>query len=191
MPTPVIVPIRSFHDSKQRLSDSLQPAQRALLTRRLADHVTAAVVEGGGRPLVVTSDVEVRDWAKAGNLLTEVDPGAGLDAAAQNGVERALADGSDWVVLHGDLPWLTGEDVRHLLEPMQSGSSVIAPSTDGGTSAIGSRDRFDFSYGPGSFHRHIARLADPNVVVRRGLLLDIDTPADFIASKLRVETPAP
>jgi 2-phospho-L-lactate guanylyltransferase (CobY/MobA/RfbA family) len=61
---------------------------------------------------------------------------------------------------------------------------VIAPSHDGGTSLVAGHTRFPFTYGPGSFHRHVAAAtavsASPAaIVVRPGLALDLDTAEDL------------
>ena len=69
---------------------------------------------------------------------------------------------------------------------VSSGSWVLAPSSDGGTSLIGGSGDpgFDFAYGVGSFHRHLARLrrCSPKVVFRLGLALDLDHPSDLEAA---------
>lgn len=179
----VIIPIRSFNDAKQRLSSVLDAHGRASLARRLAEHVTQKVLQADAEPLVVTADDEVSDWAEQANLATVPDPGEGLNAAAAAGMAHALEHGRPWVILHGDLAWLGKEDVTTLIEALAAGHEPIAPSSDGGTSALGASRQVELSYGPGSFHRHLARLAAPRVVARRGLLLDIDTPLDLSASR--------
>ncbi len=60
------------------------------------------------------------------------------------------------------------------------GGQVIGPSRDGGTNALAaSGPAIDFSYGPGSFHRHVHVMDRPEVVVRTGLALDLDNPDDL------------
>jgi 2-phospho-L-lactate guanylyltransferase (CobY/MobA/RfbA family) len=61
---------------------------------------------------------------------------------------------------------------------------VLAPSSDGGTSLIGGVGQFDFAFGPESFHRHLARLAERtvNILTTVGTLLDLDKPADLEAA---------
>src|SRR5690606_35677285 len=83
-----------------------------------------------------------------------------------------------------DLPLVTPEDIRAAAALLEAGNSHIAPSDDGGTSLIGGHRPCRFAYGPGSFHRHLARADDPAVIVRRGLALDLDRPGDFEAAAL-------
>jgi 2-phospho-L-lactate guanylyltransferase (CobY/MobA/RfbA family) len=78
-----------------------------------------------------------------------------------------------------DLPLLDVGDVSVLREAVASGRDVIAPSSDGGTSAISSTDAVLFSFGAASFHRHLPRLTDPVIVARVGLLHDLDSGKDL------------
>jgi 2-phospho-L-lactate guanylyltransferase (CobY/MobA/RfbA family) len=82
-------------------------------------------------------------------------------------------------VIHADLPLVTTADLEAVTAPVAAGRDVIAPSSDGGTSVLSSARPIRFSYGPASFHRHLARLDDPVIVTRTGLLHDLDTPRDY------------
>lgn len=132
--------------------------------------------------LVVSSDPDVVTWADEGGYRRVDDPGGGLDGAAAAGVALVLAEGLSWVVLHSDLPLLSTRDIELLAGTIDSGREPIAPSNDGGTSAIGAAVPMSFAFGPGSFHRHLARLTNPSVLVRPGLSLDIDSPFDLEAA---------
>jgi 2-phospho-L-lactate guanylyltransferase len=178
----VVIPIRSFAMGNLRLSPTLDPETRSRLGRALADHVATTARSSGLTTLIVTQDREVTRWAAESGLADLADPGGGLDGAAAAGIEWAAGQGRAWMVLHGDLPWLTEADVDLLRQPLEQGRNVLAPSSDGGTSAIGGADPVQFSFGPASFHRHLRALDDPQVVARPGLLLDVDSPDDLIAA---------
>ena len=182
MPVVVIIPVKSFRTGKRRLNDTLDDAARGRLNAALALHVASTVESAGIVPLVVTGDPEVAEWATTTGFPTLADPGGGLDGAAAAGVEWAGHSDSEWLVLHSDLPLLSSADVEALTEPLVSGNAVLAPSSDGGTSAIGSRGGFSFEFGVSSFHRHLARLHRVVIVARRGLALDIDSRADLQAA---------
>lgn len=179
----VIIPVKSFRLGKQRLSDTLDTLARQSLGRALAAHVAGTVESAGLIPVIVTGDREVATWATQIGFPSLPDPGTGLDAAAGTGVEWAGRSGSHWLVLHSDLPLLRPDDVASLADVLRSGESPIAPSADGGTTAIGSVGPFSFSFGVASFHRHLPRLAHPRVVYRRGLAFDIDSAHDLAAAK--------
>lgn len=155
---------------------------RVSLGRALATHVADVVEECGLIPLLVTDDPDVAGWATVQGLASLPDPGQGLDAAAGTGVEWANRTDSSWIVLHADLPLLQVEEVRMLAQAIGDGLEPIAPSADGGTSAIGSSGPFEFSFGEGSFQRHLARLASPHIVPTLGLLHDVDSPDDLASA---------
>ena len=177
-----VIPIRSFAMGKLRLSPALDPEVRSRLGRALADHVATTVRSAGLIALIVTPDPEVTRWADNARLPSMDDPEGGLDGAASVGAAWAAGQGSAWIVLHSDLPWLSGDDLDVLRQPLEQGRSVLAPSSDGGTSAIGGLDPVPFSFGPASFHRHLRVLEAPQIVTRPGLLLDLDSPGDVIAA---------
>lgn len=179
MPTVVIIPVKSFRLGKQRLASALDDVQRLRLGRALATHVGETVEEAGLLAVFVTDDPEVAAWATSTGFPSLPDPGQGLNAAAAAGVEWANQSMSRWIVLHSDLPLLQTEDLRALV---QVNGEVIAPSSDGGTSAISARRPIGFAFGPASFHKHLPRLDSPQIVARQGLLLDIDSPADLASA---------
>jgi 2-phospho-L-lactate guanylyltransferase len=178
----VVIPVKSFTLGKGRLARALDPEARARLGKALAQHVASTVLEAGEMPLVVTSDPEVAEWALRSGFPALADPGDGLDVAARTGMEWAQQSESFWLILHSDLPLLHSSDVTALTRPLKAGQDVIAPSADGGTSAIGSGETVDFTFGLASFHHHLQALESPHVAVRRGLLLDIDSPRDLAAA---------
>jgi 2-phospho-L-lactate guanylyltransferase (CobY/MobA/RfbA family) len=99
-------------------------------------------------------------------------------------VAWAVGSASDWIVVHTDLPLLTPSEVGDVVAPVRAGMVAIAPSADGGTSAMaGSGPATGFAYGPGSFHRHLARNPGAAIVVRLGLLHDVDTYPDLVSAR--------
>ena len=184
MPVVFIVPIRSFHLGKSRLAGVLEPAERGSLARRLAAHVVTTVQSAGFETAVITADPDVAQWA--GSIRSELiaDPNQGLNAAARAGMAWASGNEFDWIILHADLPQLSSDDLIALVDGLGARGSVIAPSSDGGTSALGTDRPVDFSYGPASFHRHLAQLGTTSVVARTGLLLDVDSDHDLRVANL-------
>lgn len=179
MPTVAVVPVKSFATGNRRLAKALSDSEREDLGRSLALHVVETAESAGMLPIVVTADADVAAWATGFGFPPVPDPGQGLDAAATTGVEWAIQARSRWIVLHADLPLLVADDLRSMNERP---GDVIAPSADGGTSALGSTEPVEFAYGPGSFHRHLARLSNPRIVTRLGLLHDVDSPNDLASA---------
>lgn len=179
VPIIAILPVKSFHSGKVRLAGSLSPEGRDALGRALALRVLSTTEAAGFIPVVVTGDDRVSSWAASLGVPALTDQGAGLSAAAAVGVDWAEATRSPWLVLHSDLPLLLASDLAPLADALASGRETIAPSSDGGTSALGGRRRISFAYGEGSFSAHLGRLNDPVIVTSLGLLHDLDTPDDL------------
>jgi 2-phospho-L-lactate guanylyltransferase (CobY/MobA/RfbA family) len=154
------------------------------LGRALAEHTANLTVEAGFLPLVVAGDAEVADWALFHGFLSIPDNGSGLDNAAHRGTLGADETGSPWLVIHADLPLLTISDLAALEESLAEHGKVLAPSADGGTSVMGARGvHYRFSYGPGSFRRHLALYPTAGIVALPGLLHDVDTYADLLSAR--------
>jgi len=133
---------------------------------------------------IVCDDRGVAAWAE--NVGAEVIwcPGTGLNGAVQQGVAELATRGVAHVVVsHSDLPFSPGFDrlrpwpgVTLVPDRHHSGTNVMAVPADLG---------FQFSYGTGSFARHVREA----VRLRKGLRIiheaalgwDIDYPADLIA----------
>ncbi|VAV99074.1 hypothetical protein MNBD_ACTINO01-2234 [hydrothermal vent metagenome] len=178
MPSMVaIIPIRSF-DGMTRLDSVLTGPQRQRLARLLADRVVSATTAAGLTTMVVTNSSDVWSWAFENGLAVVDDPGTGLSDAAASGV--ASTEGHPWLVIHADLPLVTPEAIADVAAIAER-STVLAPSSDGGSSAIGGFGRFPFSYGPGSFHRHLSAVPNAVVVPSPELSIDIDTPVHLSA----------
>lgn len=181
----VALPLKPFAAAKQRLAAVLSVDQRRSLSMALAGRTADIAIATGATPLVLAADEEVARWAEERRLAWIPDRGLGLDGAASGAVEWSTERGRPWIICHADLPLLEIADLQAAITPLESGRPVIAPSSDGGTSLIGAHlDRFDFAYGPGSFHRHLARLraTDPLILARIGLSLDVDEPSDLVAA---------
>lgn len=176
----VVVPVKAFRDAKVRLARALDPDQRAELARTMAETVVAAA---GTWPVwVVCDDHEVAQWAHTVGAEVAWMPERGLNRAVTGGVALVGRSGlARAVVCHADLPHARrldhlGVDPGVVVVPDRAhdGTNVISVPTDAG---------FRFSYGPGSFGRHVAeaeRLGLATTVVEDpSLAWDVDVPADL------------
>jgi 2-phospho-L-lactate guanylyltransferase len=178
----VLVPVKRFAEAKVRLAAALPPDERAALAREMAAAVLLAA-----RPLpvaVVCDDVDVAQWARLRGALVVWEPGRGLNGAVQAGVDQlAVAGVRRVVVAHADLPRAaglariaSGDGVVLVPDRRHNGTNVVVVPTDAG---------FRFSYGPGSFDRHLdeaRRLGLAVEVVDDPLLaFDVDLPDDLVA----------
>jgi len=183
----VLVPVKRFSEAKLRLAPALSPERRAELARTMAERVVASAA---GLPVaVVCDDRDVAAWARAQGALVIWEPGRGLNGAVEEGVARLAAAGVELVVVAaGDLP--LASDLRWVTERWSSeglGVTIVPDRRHDGTNviAVPTHPTFGFSYGPGSYARHLAeaeRLHLPVRVVHDSpLAWDVDLPADLVA----------
>lgn len=190
--TTAVVPVRALAGAKERLAGVLTPLQRKhLFTAMLQDTLCQLVQHRGiRRTLVVTSDTETRHLA--GKLGAEALPEPtrpGLSAAAAHAHRVCLGEGSPFLFVPADLPFLVEQDLDRLLNQPEALDIVLAPAADfGGTNSLLARmDKpFPFAFGRDSFRRHLqlARSGGLNVgvCISRTLGLDLDEPEDLAAA---------
>ena len=190
MRTLAILPMKSFSQAKQRLRVELSDAdRRALVDAMFADVLVALRrVPALERVIVVSGDrVAQRIGAGYGATVVEDDE-RGHNTAAKKGIDAALEDGIERALLvPGDCPLLDPKELEELLlHPAGERSALIVPDRHGtGTNALllAPPDVFAPSFGPDSRRRHVAdaELAGvpAEVVEVSSLALDVDTPDDL------------
>lgn len=179
-PQAVLIPVKAFARAKLRLSAALPPSERIALARAMAGRVVAAAA---GLPVaVVCDDRDVADWARDLGALVVWAPDLGLNQAVEDGVRHLAGLGVAIVtVAHGDLP--LADDLTWVGQ--WPGITLVPDRREDGTTVIGmpSTCGFVFSYGPGSFGRHLAEARRLGLAVRiarsPSLSWDVDIPADL------------
>lgn len=180
-PAALLVPVKAFGQAKLRLAGALSSTERTDLARRLA---TGVVRAAGGLPVaVVCDDTGVARWARDLGALVIWEPGRGLNGAVQEGVRRLAGAGVEYVgVAHADLPFASdlGWVARF------PGVTLVPDRWHDGTNVVGlpTGTSFTFSYGPGSYSRHLAEARRVGLPVRTvhgsPLAWDVDVPADLL-----------
>jgi 2-phospho-L-lactate guanylyltransferase len=185
--TAALVPVKALASSKSRLlATGGRDAVRRLSLAMMADVIEALREVPGLAPIaVVTPDPEVASAAEreGARALLRDDPGlnASIEAA---GAELAPEPGAGLLVVLGDVAALSPADVRRLLEAGREAGVVLAPSRDGGTSALLRipRDAIPARFGPGSAKRHREEALRAGVGYREltlpSLAIDVDVAED-------------
>ncbi len=190
MKTTAVIPIKRLDFAHERLSPSLDRAQR----RRLAEAMLLDLLGKIRRCatiddlLIVTSDDHVARqarWLGHTTLEQESDPGhsqaaaAGARAALEGGAERAVMLPVDCPLFDpAELDAHLGRTPRTLIVPDRHGTGtnalVLCPP-----------DAFEPGFGPDSRARHVARARAAEVSFSlepiESLALDLDTPEDMTA----------
>ncbi len=165
-----IVPLKPFSEAKQRLKSELTSKARADLAKAMAADVLTALKAAVdiGRILVVSRDPEVAELAvKMGVECFSTQLDRDLNAAIGAVVQFAYEDGaSACLIVPGDLPLITGKVIDRFVREcagLEKASDCVvlglAASQDGtGTNLLFSSlpTSVPFSYGPGSYNRHVS-----------------------------------
>ena len=184
----IIVPHRGLAAAKTRLAPVLDDGEREALARRLLEQVLRVAHQACGDVVVITPSEALAPLVTAAGARLVVQRGMGLNAGLEQARREAIADAVETlVILHGDLPNLSTDDVAALFAavPQPRGMAIAPDRTGSGTNGLALRppDAIDFRFGVGSFEAHLAEAADAGVAVsevhRPGLAFDLDTPADL------------
>ena len=185
-----LVPVKRLAAGKSRLAATLGRDAAERLTRALLADVLEALggVAPVGRVVVVTPDAEVAEAARAAGAeaLVRRDPGLNesLDAAA---AELAGAGAASLLVVLGDVAAAEPGELELLYEALNGLGGrgvVLAPSEDGGTSALlrAPHDVVPSRFGKESAaaHREAARAAGVPLaeLPLASLAVDLDTVED-------------
>ncbi|HTW38665.1 MAG TPA: 2-phospho-L-lactate guanylyltransferase [Steroidobacteraceae bacterium] len=181
-----VIPLKRAMRGKTRLARALGDAERTQLVRVMARHVVQAVAAA---PEVARVHVLTSDASLAPDYCAQIaDREAELNASLAYAARVLRAQGAQaLLIVHGDLPFLTTEDVRALVLASAPHAIVVAPDVaEAGTNALAYCLSNDFCtrFGPGSLaaHRLAAEVAglEFHIVQRRGLAHDIDEPAQLL-----------
>ena len=187
----MVVPIKAFTSAKTRLSDRLDPDQRACLAQAAADRVLRAVADCplvDLRLAVVDTDLAARmalhrnfEVLQRPDLLGQsAAVGAGFSAAIRRGATNILT-------VSADVPLVRPKDIDEMLRPKPPVLVMVSDREGLGTNAMRLDPAIDlhFHFGPDSLAMHkreAAALRLPvKVIDNRRVRLDIDTPDDIDA----------
>jgi 2-phospho-L-lactate/phosphoenolpyruvate guanylyltransferase len=186
----VLLPVKDFKDSKQRLVPALDATVRARLAQAMLRDVLSVLARARApqRVVVFTAAEEVMEMARpfGFNIVFEgsVD---GHSAAVNQMVEELSATSSRILSIAADLPRLAPSEIDFAFNAASEPITFI-PSRDWtGTNGVLfiPPARIAMEYGQGSFRRHLskARAAGirSDVMDLPGIAFDIDTPEDLQA----------
>jgi 2-phospho-L-lactate/phosphoenolpyruvate guanylyltransferase len=186
-----IVPIKPFNKAKSRLAKALHPEQREHIAETMFRRTVSVLtsVKDIRGVLVISRDTKVLAIARDLGAHTVQESGEPeLNAALLRASQVAgLQHANGVLILPADLPLVTADDVQQLLYLGRYHHSVVlAPDrNEDGTNAmvVVPPGFIPFSYGSGSFARHLKLAQDAQATVQvyrsETLSLDIDTPEDL------------
>ncbi len=181
-----LVPVKARAAGKTRLAPVLTSEARIALVRSMLRHVLGVLAAAPGVDHVAIVSPE-RDEVPD-NVLVLNEQRRGLNPALGCAVATLKSMGAhEIVIVPGDLPQLTVDDMELLLTGVRAAGCALASDWRGtGTNGIALDLRklqniaFRFSFGENSFARHRQEAAalglGPKLVSRAGLAFDLDEP---------------
>jgi len=164
-----LVPVKRLGVGKSRLRPPLDPQTSAELAGAMLEDVIEALrgVRGLASVSVVTGDPAAARRARAAGARILLHPDDGLNPSLDAAAARLAAEGADaLLVVLGDVAGAEAADLQALLDALAELGGrgvVLAPSRDGGTSALlrAPHDVIASAFGPQSAarHRELARAA--------------------------------
>jgi 2-phospho-L-lactate guanylyltransferase len=195
-----IVPVKPLRRGKSRLAGTLSEDERTVLNQELLEHTLTVLsnLKELAQVLVVSRDPHALTIARNHGAKTVQEDGQPhLNTALARATVMAQVHSIRGIlVLPADLPLLTADDVRALIDrAAKPPVVVIAPDRHGkGTNALlmVPAGQIEYDFGEGSFQRHCDRAkksgARLEIVELPSLGLDLDLPEDLeMIRKLKVE----
>jgi coenzyme F420-0:L-glutamate ligase/coenzyme F420-1:gamma-L-glutamate ligase len=185
-----VVPVKSLAASKSRLLPRLGRAGVERLAIAMLGDVVEALraARGIGRVAVATPDPEVARAAREAGAEALLRDDSGLNAAIEAaGAELAAGPADGLLVVLGDVAGVRAGEIEALLAALDGPGVALAPSRDGGTSALlrVPRHAIPAGFGPGSAKVHRDLAARAGVPFRElalpSLAIDVDSPEDLEA----------
>jgi 2-phospho-L-lactate guanylyltransferase len=186
-----IVPVKPLRRGKSRLAGTLTEDERTVLNQKLLEHTLKILssLKELDQVLVVSRDPNALTIARNHGAKTVQEDGQPhLNTALARATVMAQVHSTRGIlVLPADLPLLTADDVRALIDrAAKPPVVVIAPDRHGkGTNALlmVPAGQIEYDFGEGSFHRHCDRAkksgARLEIVDLPSLSLDLDLPEDL------------
>ncbi len=187
----VVIPVKPLRRSKSKLTNVLSEEERTILNFRMYENTLKVLseIDIPHQVLVVSKDSSVLSVARSFNAKTLQEDGeSGLNLALGKSIQVIKAYSAQKVlILPADLPLINKEDLEGVMEYEADGPfMLISPDRKmSGTNLlyISPPDLIEFSFGIGSFERHVrqAQLKNATIEVRKfsGSDLDIDSPEDL------------
>jgi len=191
-----IVPLNKLSKCKSRLSRYISTDDRRRLVLAMFYDVLTVLIDHphisevtviAGEPLKFPS--EIKDFVQLIEEKALDGVGGGLNSIIVGGVDFVRKHcKDDFLILHGDLPLLSNNDITSTLERLCEGYDLVlgADSQEEGTNLFAFRSDLKprFNFGPSSFKEHSewAELSglSASYLKSPGIGLDIDTLKDLL-----------
>jgi len=187
----VIVPVKDLSKAKERLSSLLPQHERTAIAYAMLEDVLSALKQStlADRKFIVTLDAKAIEIAQSLGIEVILETEQNGESASVDYASQIAKDmgATSVLVVPGDAPLITTEDIDFLLEREKGAPSIIfVPARDElGTNAILRKppDAIRSMFGHDSYNKHIAEADNNNIPYESydnpRIGLDIDRPEDL------------
>ncbi|OJX41435.1 MAG: 2-phospho-L-lactate guanylyltransferase [Chloroflexi bacterium 44-23] len=187
----VIIPVKPLRRSKSRLSNVLTEDERTLLNFNMLENTLGILkgIKNIDAIFVISRDPRALTLARTyGAKTIQEDGEPGLNLALKRAVVIAKTYSVQSILLlPADIPLITESEVKSIINKLStSPMMVISPDRHmNGTNIllVSPIDLIEFSFGPGSFERHVRQAQMKNATIEvlqlSSTALDIDSPEDL------------
>lgn len=186
------MPVKDFASAKQRLDLALLPTARRRVAEAMFQDVLGALTSASDVDLIaiVTKDEQaIRMAIEGGAFVIRESENRGETEAVAMATDVMMSRGvQTMLVVPGDIPLMTREDVEAMIQAGRSADVVLVPAHDErGTNAVllSPPNILPLRFGYDSFHPHLESAQRRGLRTRilrlPNIALDIDTPADLAA----------
>ena len=160
----VLLPVKDFKDSKQRLVSALDANTRAELARAMLTDVLNAIARARTpqRVVVFSSAEEIMELAKTFGFDAVFEKSVAGHSAAVNAMVEELSQASTRILsIAADLPRLVPSEIDFALDAASEPITLIPSRNWTGTNGVVfiTPARITMEYGEGSFRRHLSKAA--------------------------------
>ena len=186
----VIIPVKKFSHSKNRLSSVFTLEEKKELVRCMLFDVCDVLIKSSylNGIAIVTSENEILQYENYDKIIhLKENHNSGVNDAVEIGNEYFMKEGFDaTIVVPGDIPLIDNQVLDKLFEQVDNNQVIITPSRrEDGTNLLfrNPPDIIQTSYDRNSYFTHLKMIEDNDlqysIYLEDAIRLDLDEPEDI------------
>lgn len=177
----ILIPVKAFKNSKNRLSNSLSNNQRITASKNLINRLSQNFIKLDQKVIIVTDDKDLK-IKNTEIFFTE----SALNDALGEAINSISHQANFVIIMHADLPLVVSTDLTELISLADKNIPFIVPDRHiSGTNALGLpiKKIDDLFFGKDSFKKFTDYFSNINqeltVVKNSNIAFDLDTSEDL------------
>ena len=177
----ILIPVKAFKNSKNRLSSSLSNNQRITASKNLINRLSQNFIKLDQKVIIVTDDKDLK-IKNTEIFFTE----SALNDALGEAINSISHQANFVIIMHADLPLVVSKDLTELISLADKNIPFIVPDRHiSGTNALGLpiKKIDDLFFGKDSFKKFTYYFSNINqeltVIKNSNIAFDLDTSEDL------------